>query len=55
MYQVNFQLPANLSPGDQQLAMARTFLISPFGLCLSSGTNEAMETYTSRSALLPVQ
>jgi uncharacterized protein (TIGR03437 family) len=55
VYQVNFQLPANLSPGDQQLAMARTFLISPFGLCLSSGTNEVSETYTSRSALLPVQ
>jgi hypothetical protein len=37
------------------MGMARTFLISPFGLCLSSGINEAIETYTSRSALLPVQ
>jgi uncharacterized protein (TIGR03437 family) len=54
VYQVNFQLPANLTSGDQQLEMVRTFLVSPFGDCSSSGGKSA-QTYTSRSALLPVQ
>lgn len=54
VYQVNFQLPANLSPGDQQLGIVRTFLISPFGDCSTSGGG-SQQTYTSRSALLPVE
>jgi len=55
VYQVNFQLPANLPSGDQPLAMVQTFLISPFGDCPSSGMGQSQQTYTSRTALLPVQ
>jgi hypothetical protein len=54
IYQVNFQVPANVPAGVQQLAFVRGFMISPFGYCLLSGMGESGVSFTSRSALLPV-
>jgi len=54
VYQINFQVPTNVTGGDQQLVVGRTFGISPFGQCLGSGTGQAFIEFTSRAALLPV-
>lgn len=56
VYQVNFQLPAGIPSGDQQLKFLRRFLVSPVGQCVGSGMGEVgVGPYVSRPALIAVE
>ena len=54
IYQINFQVPTGVPPGDASLAIRRTLVVSPLQTCHPGTLQTRTITVSSASALMPI-
>src|ERR1017187_10236122 len=55
LYQINFQVPPNVTTGDVQVSFVRDVVEQPAGVCPGVPSRAYLVTYERRAALLPIK